>query len=84
VDTWLFVIKRLPEASPIAGGANLAVKIALCPSANVNGSGGPVTVKPLPDTTALVTVMATGLEFMMVRLCLLLEPIATFPNLRIV
>jgi hypothetical protein len=61
------VIKRLPEAVPIAGGANLAVKVALCPSAIVNGSGGPVTAKPAPDATALVTVKTVGPEFVRVK-----------------
>jgi hypothetical protein len=56
VVAWLVVIKRLPEALPIATGANLPVKVALCPSANVNGSDGPVTTKPPPDAIALVTV----------------------------
>ena len=82
--TWLVVIKRLPEALPIASGANLAVKVALCPSANFNGSDGPVTAKPPPDATALVTVKAVGPEFVRVTGCLPLEPIATFPKLRFV
>ena len=65
---WLFVIKRLPEALPIAVGANLVVKVTLCPPANVNGSGGALTVNPPPDTTVWVTVMAEVPEFVRVRL----------------
>jgi hypothetical protein len=48
-------------------GANLAMKVALCPSAKVNGSDGPVTVKPLPDATALVIVRGAAPEFLKVR-----------------
>ena len=66
--TWVFVIKRLPEALPMADGANLAMKVALCPSANVKGSGGPVTLKPPPDATALVIVKSAVPEFLSVRL----------------
>jgi hypothetical protein len=84
VVTWLVVIERLPEASPIATGANLPVKVALCPSANANGSDGPVTAKPPPDATALMTVKAVGPEFVRVTVCLPLEPNATFPKVRLV
>jgi hypothetical protein len=58
----------LPEASPTAEGANLAMKAAVCPSANVKGSGGPVIVKPRPDATALLIVNAAVPEFLNVRL----------------
>jgi len=61
------VIKRLPEALPMAEGANLATNVALCPTANVNGSGGLVTVKPPPDVTALVIVKAAAPEFLNLR-----------------
>jgi hypothetical protein len=61
------MIKRLPEASPTAEGAKLAVKVALCPSANVRGSGGPATVKARPVATALVIVRGAVPEFLKVR-----------------
>jgi hypothetical protein len=82
VLVWVFVIKSLPEASPIAEGANLAMNVALCPTANVIGSGGAATVKPPPDATAWVIVKGAAPEFLTVRLWLLLEPIETFPKLR--
>jgi hypothetical protein len=82
VFAWLFVIERLPEASPIVVGANLVMNVVVCPSANVNGSDGPLKVKPPPDATAWVIVMADVPEFVRVRLRLLLEPIPTFPKLR--
>jgi hypothetical protein len=64
----VLVIERLPEALPIAVGAKLVVKVALCPSAIVNGSDGPLTVKRPPDTTAWVIVKAAVSEFVRVRL----------------
>ena len=48
----MLVIERLPVALPTAVGAKLVVKVALCPSANVKGRGGPLTVKRPPDATA--------------------------------
>jgi hypothetical protein len=68
VIDWLFVIKRLPEASPMAEGVNPAMKVALCPTAIVKGSSGPVTVKPRPDATAWVIVKGAAPEFLRVRL----------------
>jgi hypothetical protein len=62
------VIKRLPEALPIAEGANLAMNVALCPAANVNGSVGAVTVNPPPNATALMIVRGAAPEFLKVRL----------------
>ena len=57
------VIERLPETLPIADGAKLIVKVALCPPANVNGSGGPLRAKPPPDTTVLMSLRASVPEF---------------------
>jgi hypothetical protein len=65
---WIFVIKRLPEAFPTAEGANLAMKVALCPSPKFKGSNGPVIVKPRPEAAALVIVMGAVPEFLNVRL----------------
>lgn len=65
---WIFVIRRLPEAEPTAEGANLAIKVALCPSPKFKGSAGPVIVKPRPDAAALVIVMGAVPEFLNVRL----------------
>jgi hypothetical protein len=61
------VTERLPDTVPTAGGAKLIVKVALCPPANINGSVGPLRVKPLPDTTALTSVRALVPEFIRVR-----------------
>jgi hypothetical protein len=61
------VIERLPEALPIANGTKRIVKVALCPPANVNGSGGALRVKAPPDTTELVSVKVSVPEFVSVR-----------------
>ena len=64
----LLVIERLPETLPISVGAKLVVKVALCPPANVNGSGGPLTIKPPPDETDWVSIMSAVPEFVRVKL----------------
>jgi len=58
--------------------------MALCPAANVIGSEGAFKPKPLPETEARVIVKIASLEFVIVTLWLLLEPIGTFPKLRFV
>ena len=78
------VIERLDEVLPIAVGAKIALKVALCPSVNVSGSCGPVTVKRPPVAIVFVIVKTAVPEFVRVRICLPLEPIATLPKLRFV
>jgi hypothetical protein len=58
----------LPETLPIADGAKVIVKIALCPPANVSGSVDPLRVKPPPDADICMSVMASVPEFVRVRL----------------
>jgi hypothetical protein len=60
------VIERLPETLPIADGAKVIVKAALCPPANVKGSVGPLRVKPPPDAAICMSVMALLPEFVRV------------------
>ena len=64
----LLVIERLPEMLPIAVGAKVVVKVALCPPANVNGSDGPLILKPPMDAAIWVTVEAAVPEFVSIRL----------------
>jgi hypothetical protein len=80
----LLVIKRFPETLLIAAGAKVIVKVAFCPPANVNGSVGPLRVKTPPDVAVWTRVTASVPEFVRVRLCLLLEPITTFPKFSVV
>jgi hypothetical protein len=42
------VTVRLPLTAPAAAGANLTVKVALCPPLNVTGAVIPLTLKPVP------------------------------------
>ncbi len=60
------MIERLPETLPIADGAKVIVKVALCPPANVKGSVGPLIAKPPPDAAIWTSVMALLPEFVRV------------------
>jgi hypothetical protein len=83
VESCVLVIERFPETVPCEDGANVVVMVALCRAANVSGSGGLLTLNPPSDVTTWVSVMALLLEFVRVRLRLLLEPTATFPKVRV-
>ncbi len=48
----VLVIAILPVTAPAALGANVAVKLVLCPAFNTRGTEIPVTLKPLPVADA--------------------------------
>ena len=52
----LLVTDMLPEALPVAVGANVAVKVALLPALIVTGMLKPLMLKPAPDALAWVIV----------------------------
>ena len=64
----VLVMERFAETLPIAVGEKLAVKLALCPGTNVNGSDGPLILKLPPDEVICVIVEAAVPEFVSVRL----------------
>lgn len=74
----------LPDVLPMAAGAKLAERIALCPAASGSGSGaGALMLKPVPVTVARDTVRAAVPEFVRVRLRVLEEPTCTSPKSRL-
>jgi len=80
---WSLVREMLPEALPVTSGVKLAENVVPCPLGNVIGNDGPVTVKPPPDAMACEIVTAIVPEFVIVKFCLLVEPTATLPKLRL-
>jgi hypothetical protein len=48
----VLVIVILPVTVPAVLGANVAVKLVLCPAFNTRGAEIPVTLKPLPVANA--------------------------------
>jgi hypothetical protein len=62
----LLVNAMLPVAAPVACGAKVAVKFALCPGDSVTGRLIPLVLKPAPAAFALVIVTALPPELMTV------------------
>lgn len=62
----LLVKATLPLALPLVCGANVTVRLELCPGASVTGKVNPLTLKPAPEGVALVIVTLLPPEFVMV------------------
>ena len=71
------------EAEPVACGAKVRVKVAVCPAAMVSGSAGPVSVNSalLTDADETVTLAPVALS---VAVMFLLCPTITLPNPKLV
>jgi len=65
-------------------GANVTLKLALCPAVRVRGVASPLILKPAPVTAACDTVRLVVPLFVMVSDVVLLPPIKTVPKLRLV
>ena len=50
------VASMLPLKAPADDGANVTLKVKLCPAAKINGSVTPVTENPVPDILPIDTV----------------------------
>ena len=58
----------MPDALPVAPGANVAVNVALVPGFRVAGRTTPLRLKPVPDALAWEIVAAVPPVFVIVRL----------------
>lgn len=58
----------LPDASPVAEGAKLAVKVALAPGLRATGSATPLIVNPEPEAEIWEIVVGAVPEFVTVKL----------------
>ncbi len=74
------LIVMLPEAEPAVVGANVAVKLVLCPAAIVFGVEKPLMLNPVPDATTWDTVALALPVFVKVIVCGLLLPTCTLPK----
>jgi hypothetical protein len=52
----VLVIVSAPDAAPTTVGLNCTFSVAVCPGVKVAGNEGPDSVKPVPVTTADLTV----------------------------
>jgi hypothetical protein len=75
----LLTIEMLPEAAPAEVGAKTAANEALLPALMLIGIVAPLTLNPVPEADACVTVRVALPEFVKVIVCGMLLPTATFP-----
>ena len=75
----LLTIEILPDAAAADVGAKVAVNEALLPALMVIGIVAPLTLNPVPEADAWVTVRVPLPEFVKVIICGTLLPTATFP-----
>jgi hypothetical protein len=80
----LLVIDMLPEALPVAVGANFTLKVVELPAFTLTGTVIPLMVKadPLRLACEIVRVALPGLEI--VTVCVLLLPVLTLPKATVV
>jgi len=71
---------KLPLTLPPACGANVVVKLALWPGANVSGKLRPLTLKPAPAIEACEMVRLDPPELIRLPAKVLLEPSKTLPK----
>jgi hypothetical protein len=62
------IIEALPEAFPVAVGANPAANVRVFPGDRVNGSDAPPMLKPAPMVVAWEIVTVTLPEFVTLKL----------------
>src|SRR5262249_47568509 len=74
------VTVTVPDALVAAKGANVTLKVVLCPAVSVKGVVIPLNEKPVPVIVALLMVTLDPPEFVMVAVCFWLCPTCTVPN----
>lgn len=79
----MLVIVTLPEAEPLAAGANVASRVAVCPGFKSIPVGIPVALNPGPETLILEIVIVDWPELVRVRARALLLPTSTAPKFRV-
>lgn len=74
-------IEIIPFTLPLPAAVNVILKALLCPPATTNGSVNPVVPNPLPVTVTLDIVALAFPLFVIVMVCELTDPAATFGKL---
>src|SRR5437879_6409763 len=73
--------EMLPDALPVAVGANCTLKVLDCAAARVSGKVSPLMLKPAPVTLPCAMVKLAPPELVKVRFCTPLLPTSTLPKL---
>jgi hypothetical protein len=79
----LLVMTTLPDALPVAVGANNTPNVVLCPAASVAGVFRPLTLNPDPLAAICAIVKAAAPVFVSVKLWDLLCPWTMLPKLKL-
>src|SRR2546425_7478830 len=77
----LLTSETLPDALPVAVGANCTLKVLDCPAARVRGKVSPLMLKPAPVKLACAMVRLAPPELVRVRFCTPVLPTSTLPKL---
>jgi hypothetical protein len=80
----LLVTATLPVTLPVAAGAKLTFKVAVCPGARVVPADTPLALKPAPETLMFEIATLELPEFWSVTGRVLLALVFTFPKLKLV
>src|SRR3989454_209956 len=73
--------ETLPDALPVAVGANCTLKVLDCPGGRVSGKVSPLMLKPAPVTGPCAMVKLAPPELVKVRFCTPVLPTSTLPKL---
>ena len=73
--------ETLPDALPVAVGANCTLKVLDCPGGRVSGKVSPLMLKPAPVTLPCAMVKLALPELVKVRFCTPVVPTSTLPKL---
>ena len=79
----LLLTATLPVTLPVVPGAKVTFKVADCPGASVVPEDTPLALKPAPETETPEIETLEFPEFVSVIACELLEPVFTFPKLKL-
>ena len=74
----------MPATLPIAAGAKVTFKVDVCPGVRIAPADTPLGLKPAPEMLTFEIVTSELPEFVSVTARMLLEPVFTFPNLKLV
>ena len=79
----LLVTVMLPAAFPVAEGANVTFRVAVCPGGMIWPVETPLESKPGPERLTLETAMLEAPELLSVTARVLLLPTVTLPKLNL-
>jgi len=80
----LLVIVTLPVTLPVAAGAKVTFKVAVCPGVRIVPADTPLALKPAPEMLTFEIVTLELPELVSVTARVLLAPVFTLPKLKLV